>query len=280
MEEDMIDIAQLTGLACGLSRVTVIDLSMTVTSCHAVSCAYLFAMSDTCTSAIANSRSFSDFPWQNGTILHLGSLLKRVQEWIDADRSRLDNISEHLVLVSPAILIIKYWLIAHRQGLVKDLESFDIDKHFKNEALVKEFVHRFLKASREEIMLGPGFPNIGPKSMTSAVHLVYRHKLVDVLFHALGFPPNEQRRIFARTYVGKIPEKLTLVSPLMPLDVLVLLTSVASGAQPQGLDVPFPRLEKTDPTPDPLSRSLPLCSSRRGPRSIQYSVRRSTSAAA
>ena len=61
--------------------------------------------------SIATRRSFCDFPWQNGTIFNVGNLYARLHEWIKADRSRLEDISEDLILVSRTLA---HFILAYR----------------------------------------------------------------------------------------------------------------------------------------------------------------------
>ena len=43
---------------------------------------------------------FASFPWQNGSVLNVGSLRSRVERWIEGDPSRVKDISRFLLLVS------------------------------------------------------------------------------------------------------------------------------------------------------------------------------------
>jgi hypothetical protein len=77
---------------------------------------------------------------------------------------------------------------------------------------VKDFVHVFLDAGREEMVKPSSFPNIGAKSITTAVHILFRYHLLDLLMDALGLPRNEERIMFPQTPLLEVPGKLSDVS--------------------------------------------------------------------
>jgi hypothetical protein len=141
-------------------------------------------------------------------------------------------------------------------------------------------VNEFLDYSRDKIVDVDNFKLIGTKSIGSAVHVLMRFHLYDMLMHSVGMPANEERPMVGPSLLGKVPPNLQQVRELSYPGSLLLTTCVDLCERLGRLDILCPQLQEDYSEAFWISGTSCILLRIRNTKSINYADGRTTAARA
>ncbi len=164
-------------------------------------------------------RTFREFPWQNGLVLHGPRIAEVFLEWSRDPPIRHVDIDSSILEVSlPSPSRVHSTSPGIHQGQAAILANFDVDEIHRDEERIRGVIRRDLGRARTDWFNLPP-DGVNSQDAATAAHHILRHQVFDLLAEAVGFPTNPNR-----VYQPKV----SLPKPLTPHLENVCVSSIAS----------------------------------------------------